>query len=214
MRVIEESQQAISLALKVLEEGGVVAHATETCYGLACDLTNPKAVEKLFAIKERPPQFPVIALFPSIEASEEWLEWSVEARALAEKYFTGPLTIVLPMKKKIPVPIFPSPTPTRGRGEKQGGTTLAFRVSTHPVAFEISKRFAKPLSTTSANLAKLSETYNIAEMEKQFAQGTVMPDIAIDSGPLEKRLPSTIVSFEDGTMRILRQGSLHLTPKP
>lgn len=110
MQILEESEKATSEALRILEVGGVVAHATETCYGLACDMTNSEAIEKLFKIKNRPPDQPVSALFPSIEASKEWVEWSDEALELAEKELPGPLTIILPIKENKFNKIFPVPS--------------------------------------------------------------------------------------------------------
>ena len=84
MQTLEESEASIAFAIEILKLGGVVAHATETCYGLACDMTNSDAVEKLFNIKNRPPDQPVSALFSSIKASSEWALWSKEALELAK----------------------------------------------------------------------------------------------------------------------------------
>ena len=108
MRTVEASKGLIE-AIHILKRGGVVAHATETCYGLACDLANPAAVAKLFAIKQRPLDQPVSALFVSIEEAKKWVEWSDEAEKLAAEFLPGPLTLILPLRKKYIGKIFPIP---------------------------------------------------------------------------------------------------------
>src|SRR3989338_4667154 len=97
---------SIKKVLCILKNGGVVAHITDTCYGLACDMTNPKAVTKLFEIKHRPISMPVSALFASLEEAKKYVEWNDMAEKLAEKYLPGPLTLILPLKKPLPHPIF------------------------------------------------------------------------------------------------------------
>lgn len=194
MEIIPASEAAITSALRVLEDGGVVAHATETCYGLACDMTNPDAVEKLFKIKERKADQPVSALFPSVEATEEWVEWNDEARELASKELPGPLTIILPCSKEGIYPTSPA----------HYSTTLGIRISPHPIAKELSEKFSKPISTTSANVSGQPSTYSAEEIINQFKDKEYQPDLIIDSGTLEKRPPSKVVSLIDDEPQILR----------
>src|SRR4030042_823855 len=98
MHILPSSPQAIDQALGILSRGGVVAHATETCYGLACDLTNPEALERLFAIKERPKDQPVSALFPSVAEAKKYVVWNEEAEKLAQKFLPGPLRLIFPLR--------------------------------------------------------------------------------------------------------------------
>ncbi|MBU0766283.1 threonylcarbamoyl-AMP synthase [Patescibacteria group bacterium] len=194
MKVLPASSAAINSALELLKEGGVIAHATETCYGFACDMTNPEAVEKLFRIKERRVDKPISALFPSVEATEEWVEWNDEARALANKELPGPLTIVLPCIKE---EIFPT-------SPLHYSTTLGIRVSTHPIALELSEKFPRPISTTSANVSGEHCTYSAEDIVEQFAGKEYQPDLILDSGQLEERLPSKVVSFIKDDPQVLR----------
>ena len=204
MQILEESEKATSEALRILEVGGVVAHATETCYGLACDMTNSEAIEKLFKIKNRPPDQPVSALFPSIEASKEWVEWSDEALELAEKELPGPLTIILPIKENKFNKIFPVPSTALLR---YCANSLGIRVSPHPVAVDLAEKFGKPLSTTSANVSGKPSTYSIEEIEKQFSiiNSQFSIDLIINSGPLAKHPPSRVVVFEGSKIKIIRE---------
>ncbi|MCF7844702.1 MAG: threonylcarbamoyl-AMP synthase [Kiritimatiellales bacterium] len=194
MKVLPISEVALTSALKILELGGVVAHATETCYGLACDMTNPDAVEKLFQIKDRRADQPVSALFPSVEATEEWVEWNNEARKLAEEELPGPLTIILPCIKERIYPTSPA----------HYSTTLGIRVSTHPIAIELSKKFPRPISTTSANVSGQPSAYSAEEIIEQFKDKQNQPDLILDSGRIEKNTPSKVVSFIKDDPQVLR----------
>lgn len=189
-------------ALRILGEGGVVAHATETCYGFACDLTNQKAVEKLFQIKQRSFDQPVSGLFVRADQAKLYTHWNDHAQELAQNYLPGPLTLILPLKKDPPQKLFPTPN---------GGTTIGVRISSHPIAQLLAKEFGLPLVTTSANLHGLPEPYRIEDMQEQFPSQSLEPDLVVDSGALPKTRPSTIVDLTGPDIRIVRQGSLHLT---
>ena len=196
MQTLEASEASIAFAIEILNLGGVVAHATETCYGLACDMTNSEAVEKLFNIKNRPDDQPVSALFPSIKASSIWVEWTEKALALAKKEFPGPLTIILPIKPNKTIYPIPKTEP------ENRNPTLGIRISPHTIALELAKQFSKPLSTTSANLTGQPSAYSVEEIEKQLADNP--PDLVIDSGMLEKKSPSKVVMFIDGEVTVIR----------
>ncbi|MFH1443965.1 MAG: L-threonylcarbamoyladenylate synthase [Candidatus Peregrinibacteria bacterium] len=205
MRSVTASPQALEEALRVLAAGGVVAHATETCYGLACDLTNPQAVTKLFAIKNRPQDQPVSGLFASIATAKKYVEWNTKAEELASKHLPGPLTLILPMNEAAREKLFIVPIPNpqsliRGIG---------IRISSHPLAMELVRRFGKPLSTTSANVHGRPNPYSVQEIEQQFASTNVQPDLILDSGTLPPTPPSTIINLSSaGQTRTHRQGDL------
>ncbi len=230
MHILPESPEAIDAALTVLQSGGIVIHATETCYGIACDLTNPKAVEKLFRVKKRPPDQPVSALFPSMSKAEEYVDFSPRALELAKKYLPGPLTIVLPSKADSPnlfvMPSPPAPLPVRPhpggpfrergdsfpsprRGEELGvGATIGIRISSFPLAQILASRFGKPMATTSANLHGLPNPYSVADIQLQLADQQHLPDLFIDSGSLPIAPPSTVIEVIGQELRVLRKGEI------
>ena len=191
MKILPASEESLQEAVSVIQNGGVVAHATETCYGLACDLTNESALKKLFALKKRPEGMPVSALFPSVEMAKEWVEWDEKAEELAEKYLPGPLTIVLPILHS-QLSIIHS-------------RTLGVRVSSHPIAQKLAELAGVPLSTTSANLHGQPEPYSAEEVAAQL-----QPDLILDSGVFPQSPSSTVVDVENGEIKILRQGAVHL----
>ena len=206
MHVLPPTPQSIERSLTILRAGGCVAHATETCYGFACDLTNPKAVERLFTIKQRPLDQPGSVLLTSVEQAKQYVEWPARAQELAEKYLPGPLTLVLPMHSNVPFPLFPIPVQHSIFNIQY---SLGVRISSHPIAQALAAAFGKPLSTTSANLHGKPNPYSVADSTEQFRDAAAQPDLIIDSGSLPVAPPSTIIAIEtDGSCRVLRRGAL------
>lgn len=203
MKIVSLTEASITEALRILKEGGVIAHATETCYGLACDLSNTNAVQKLFAIKKRPTDQPVSGLFSSVDEAKQYLEWSDEAEALAKKYLPGPLTIVLRLRINAPHRLFPVPSP------ESRVPTLGLRLSSHPLATNLVTRFGSPISTTSANMHGEPSPYSATEIGERFKNEEVRPDLILDSGESPQVKPSTVVNLA-GDGKTVREGSLLL----
>lgn len=204
MQVIPASTDGIARALEVLQSGGCVVHATETCYGIACDLGNPDAVKHLFEMKQRPVHQPVSALFSSMEEAEKYVVFSPLARELVRKYLPGPLTLVLPVQLKTPTPIFVT-------ADSEMPATIGVRISSHPVAQALVEGFGRPIATTSANLHGKPSPYSVAEIKAQWDLVAPTPKLIIDSGFLAIAEPSTVVQIERDCVTTLRQGTLHIS---
>ncbi len=208
MEIFSESPDGIARAMEVLRAGGVVAHATETCYGLACDLRNPAAVERLFLVKERPFTQPVSALFSSIEEAQTFVVFSERALEIAKKHLPGPLTIVLPLQEDAPFLIHvcpPSQSPTLIHN-----TAIGIRISSSPLAQALVLAFGSPITTTSANIHGEPNPYSVYDITSQFLGKNAVPDLVIDSGPLPPAPPSTVVEVIGDRLKVLRQGALVL----
>ncbi len=203
MHILPATAENIAKAADIILAGGIVGHATETCYGLACDMTNLKAVTKLFDVKQRSHEKSVSALFSSIEESEKFVLWTEQARELAKKYLPGPLTIILRVRPDTSSPLFPA-----AENPAIDDLTLGVRISSHPVAMQLSALCKRPISTTSANLASLPSPYSIADIVAQFEGQSLQPDILLDSGVLPFCPPSTIVDCSKQEMQIVRQGDI------
>jgi L-threonylcarbamoyladenylate synthase len=184
-------------ALEALERGGVVAHATETCYGLACDLTNPEAVKKLFKIKNRPTDLPVSALFGSIFQAKKYAHWGKKSEKMAQLYLPGPLTLVLDMLSGAPEKLYPTPG---------GGKTIGVRISSHSVANQLALYYTKPISTTSANFHGQENPYSPKDIKKQYKDRALKPDLILDSGKIPKVPPSTVIDLTKEKEEVLRLG--------
>lgn len=214
MQVLPPDTDGLQTALSVLRRGGVVAHATETCYGLACDISNPDAVLKLFQIKHRSELQPVSALFSSIDEAKKYVEWNEKAEELAAKHLPGPLTLILPVRQSTPFSLFTTPSsnqPTNNQpfDRAQGGQpkTVGVRISSHPLAQQLVTAFGKPITTTSANLHGQRNPYDVQTIIAQFESQSVQPDLILDSGTLLEVPPSTVMDLT-GEGNILRVGGV------
>lgn len=190
MELLPATPDTLPRAIAVLRAGGVVAHPTETCYGLACDLTNPLAVERVFAIKHRARTQPVSGLFATVDEARRYVEWPDEAAALAAAHLPGPLTLILPLRADAPMRLFPIP---------QGAPTIGVRVSSLPLAQQLARESGVPLSTTSANVHGEENPYSAASIAERFARESFQPDLILDAGELPRVPPSTVVDLATGT---------------
>ena len=191
---IEDRQHAVSLAASLLKKGELVALPTETVYGLAANALNPVAVAKIFTIKQRPNFNPVIVHVNSIDMAKTcitgWTEW---AEKLAQAFWPGPLTLVLPKAASIPSIV------------TAGGSTVGVRWPQHPVMQEVISACGFPLAAPSANL---SNSISPTTAEHVFASlGSAVP-LIIDGGPCEIGIESTVIDLSQKPYRILRPGML------
>ena len=195
MYVIKSNEDWLPKALDILQNGGCIAHATETCYGFACDLSNQKAVANIFKVKQRPEDMPISALFSSVEEAKKYVEWNSRAQELAEEELPGPLTLILPILNESSIQLFPTPS---------GSETIGIRVSPNAIALKLAQAWGKPLSTTSANLHGKPNPYRAEDILEQFEGQPNAPDLIIDSGNLPMNTPSTILNLSDGNESVLR----------
>jgi L-threonylcarbamoyladenylate synthase len=187
---------ALARAVELLRAGDVVAFPTETVYGLGADARNPAAVRRIYALKGRPPGHPLIVHLASADALPEWAAHvPPAARRLAERYWPGPLTLVLPRAAGVP-------------DEVTGGQdSVGLRVPAHPVARALLERFGGGIAAPSANrYGRVSPT--LAEhVRDEF--GDAVP-LVLDGGDCEVGLESTIVSFLQAAPLLLRPGGITL----
>jgi L-threonylcarbamoyladenylate synthase len=191
----ELCETAVLRAAAVLSSGEPVALPTETVYGLAADALRPKAVAKVFEAKERPSFDPLIVHLPSAGWLEELAEIPVESRALVavltERFWPGPLTLVLPRHAVVPDIV------------TAGLETVAVRMSAHPVFRAVIDRFGRPLAAPSANrFGRISPTTG-AHVQAELA-GRI--PLIVDGGPTQHGVESTIVAVEGTRLRMLRAG--------
>ncbi len=183
---------AILEAAGVLLAGGLVAFPTETVYGLGADGLNPQAVAGIYAAKGRPATNPVILHVNGLASARALTShWPPEATALVERYWPGPLTLVLPASEQVPAIV------------RAGGPTVALRCPAHRIAQALIKAVGRPLAAPSANRSQqLSPT--LAEHVASSLGEAV--DLILDGGPTEAGLESTILDLSGARPRILRPG--------
>lgn len=187
------STEDLQAALATLRGGGLVAMPTETVYGLAADARNPVAVRRIFAAKGRPADHPVIVHLASAEQAPAWTSaWDDRARALAARFWPGPLTLVLPRAEHV-------------LDEVTGGRpTVGLRVPSHPVAQALLRAFGDGLAAPSANrFGRISPT-NAEHVRSELGPGVRV----LDGGPSEVGLESTIVDLSVDPPALLRPGGI------
>ena len=191
----ERRDFAIAVAVKYLREGAAIGLPTETVYGLAADAMKTEAVSKIFEAKDRPRFDPLIVHLPDAA----WLERVATPSAasteltgkLTERFWPGPLTLVLPRK------------PTVLDLVTAGLETVAVRVSAHPMFSQIIQTFDGPLAAPSANrFGRMSPT-SAGHVHAELA-GRI--PVIVDSGPTVHGLESTIVALRNERIEILRHG--------
>jgi L-threonylcarbamoyladenylate synthase len=184
-------------AVELLRKGELVALPTETVYGLAADALNSIAVAKIFEVKERPRFDPLIVHLPN----RDWFERIVDVPAgdrqligrLVDKFWPGPLTIVLPKREIVPDIV------------TAGLATVAVRISAHQVLSEIVGELDKPLAAPSANrFGRVSPT--TAQHVLEELDGRI--SLIVDAGATEHGIESTIVAVRDGRIAVLRRGPI------
>lgn len=185
----------ISEAARILKEGGLVAFPTETVYGLGADATNGEAVAAIFAAKGRPLFNPLIVHVADMEDALRHVEMSPRARALAEKFWPGALTLVLPRRKNSPLSLLVS----------AGLDSVALRAPSHPAAIALLKETGRPVAGPSANRSG-QVTATTATHVADSLSGKV--DFILDAGSATLGIESTVVGFDGDRPLLLRPGAI------
>jgi L-threonylcarbamoyladenylate synthase len=186
--------EQVRRAAEILERGGLVAFPTETVYGLGADAANEKAVARLYAVKGRPADHPVIVHFASAEQAFAWAREVPEAaRQLAARFWPGPLTLILKRSKL-------------AQDFVTGGQeTVGLRVPSHPVAQELLKEFKKGIAAPSANRFGLVSPTTVAHVREDLGDEV---DLVLEGGPSEVGIESTIVDLSGPGAVLLRPGGV------
>ena len=191
-KLLKPTDEAINLACELLKKGEVVGVPTETVYGLAGDSTNSDAIKKIFKAKGRPSDNPLIVHISDMEMLDGIVS-SVpnDAKILAEKFWPGPLTIIMPKGKKV-------------CDENCAGLdSVGVRMPSNKIAHEIIKRSGTPFSAPSANLSGKPSPTNAQDVFEDM-NGRI--PLIIDGGECQAGLESTVISVLTETPTILRPG--------
>jgi L-threonylcarbamoyladenylate synthase len=185
----------LASAVEALKRGHVIVFPTETLYGLGADALNEAAVEKVFQLKGRDSDNPI----PVLVANQGMLDTLVAnlpttAQRLIDRYWPGPLTLVLPGRKNIPKYLCNS----------SGG--VGVRISSQPIATLLVNGLGRPLTATSANLSGKEPARTLQEAEKYFAHHV---EIFVDGGTLTSKTGSTVVEVMEDNIRIIREGEIN-----
>lgn len=182
----------IARAALEIQNSGIVVFPTRCLYGLAADAGNPAAVGKIFTIKQRPKNNPILVLISDIRMVDSLAASVPEpARAIMRRFWPGQVTIVLPAREGLP------PALTAGTGK------IGVRHPDHPVAMALAAAVGRPITGTSANISKAGGCADIAELDPEIRNAA---DLILDAGPLAGGAGSTVVDVTCDPVRILREG--------
>ncbi len=197
-RVLWYDIDANTEAARLILAGEPVAVPTETVYGLAADATNAEAVARIYEAKGRPSFNPLIVHVSDFAAAERIGEFTEEARALAQKHWPGPLTLVVPLRETSHIASIVT----------AGLSTVGIRVPGHPAIRALLNAVGRPLAAPSANLSGSISPTRAEHVLKSL--GGRIP-LIIDAGATKCGLESTIVAATGGPLRLLRSGPLAIS---
>jgi len=195
--LLNRTDRDITHAAELLRAGELVAFGTETVYGLGADAQNPTAVAKIFEAKGRPHFNPLICHYESAEAAFAHVHATPIAEKLADTFWPGPLTLVLPRRITCPVALLAG----------AGLDTLAIRVPAHPIAQRLIAALGRPIAAPSANRSGRISPTTAAHVLDQL-EGRIAA--IIDSGPCRVGVESTVLDLSGPTPFLLRPGGVSL----
>jgi len=186
---------AVDEAAQILQAGGLVAFPTETVYGLGADATSAAAVARIYSAKGRPSFNPLIAHVADLASALEQGVFSPEALRLAKMFWPGPLTLVLPLASGATVCAL----------ARAGQSSIALRVSSHPVALSLIRAVGRPLAAPSANRSGAMSPVTATHVAEDLGHEI---DLILNGGPCRLGVESTIIGCLSGPPRLLRPGGI------
>ena len=189
-------EKQIKKAISILKKGGVVAYPTDTVYGLGACMTDTAAVDRIFQVKGRPKGMALpVLLTDKVQMESILTSVPLSARRLADEFFPGALTIILPKSNSVPDII------------TGGGRTVAFRIPDHRVPLALIKGLGKPIVGTSANLSGQPSALTAAEVQAQIGDKI---DMVIDGGRCPGGIESTVIDLSGKKPVVRRQGAISI----
>ncbi len=190
--LVELSEHA-DRAAQVMQQGGILIGPTDTLYGIMAVATDEQAYQRIFELKGRVPSQPLPLIAADFEQVVEFCDMPEAAVTLARHFWPGPLTLVLPAKKKAP------------QWCQAGDGTLAIRVPDHLFCCELSAAAGAPLTATSANLSGQPAARSLSQVPARLKAGA---DVLVDGGEAPHSRPSTILRISGGCVQMLREGAV------
>lgn len=194
MRVLAASSEAAKEAAEVLRAGGIAILPTETVYGLACDATSQCAIAKVYAAKGRPASNPLIVHVNSVEMAIKCVSvWPAEAQRLVERFWPGPLTLVLPKSDWIPLEA------------TAGLDTVAVRMPANRWFCDVIASLGRPIAAPSANPYMGVSPTKVEHLDPELLLAV---DLVLDGGMSDFGLESSVVDLSGNEPLLLRPGGL------
>jgi L-threonylcarbamoyladenylate synthase len=181
MKIVKSDEEGLRKAVETLKEGGVVAHPTDTCFGLAADITNKEAVRRVGLIKKTSMHKPLSIIVRGIDDVKKIARVSHEQLEFIYKYLPGPYTVIVPKQPHCEYQSFER--------------TIGIRIPRHKLSINIVENLKQPITTTSANITGTDPLYSAEEVKKAFTREIFQPDLIIDASGSKRNPPSRIVNL-------------------
>ena len=193
---VDDLLNELDKAFAALDNGGVVVFPTDTLYGLGADVFSLPALQRIFAIKGRPAELALPVLVAGLDQVESVaLPMSNRAQELAERFWPGPLTLVMRRSPELPDLV------------TGGADTVAVRMPAHRIPLALARRLGRPITGTSANLSGQPDLLDLDSIENQLGN---LVDYITRSGPPPEGTGSTVVDITRNEPRLLREGAISL----
>jgi len=192
MIINQKDPNSILQAVKILNSGGVIAFATDTIYGIACDANNEKAVKKLYKLKKRDEEKAIAVFVKDLDMAKKIAIFDDLSLKIANKFLPGALTLILPKKDNNKI----------SNLVNKNNQYIGIRIPNHEFSLKLLEKFSGILAVTSANIADQKPAENILQIQQYFLDDI---DLIIDAGVLENK-SSTIVKVNNDKIQILREG--------
>lgn len=185
---------AISQAIMHLAQGDIIAYPTDTLYGLGVDALNSEAIERLYELKDRNRKKPMSIMVQP----DNWQKWAdsvtQSTKKLAEKFFPGPITLIMNASDNVPKIL-----------TRYTNGTIGIRVPNHPACLELLHSFTNPIITTSANISSEPVAKSPDEIVNIFGDGV---SYILDEGMRPGGIASTIIDVTNDEPLLLREGAI------
>jgi len=188
-----EIKAAVLKSVSVLKSGGIVVHPTDTCYGVAVDINNEKAIDKVYKFKGRDFNNPLFIIVRSVSQFKKYGHWNLMIEKLVRESPEKMFTFVVPRKKTVPAFLNPN------------FETVGIQMPKNDFSLNLLKEFKSPLIGTSANLSNQPVNYSVKDLLSQLAKKKAYPDLILDAGKLSLKKPSSVVKLEKGKVIFLRK---------
>ncbi len=188
-----ELEVAISRSVEVLKSGGVIVHPTDTCYGMAADINNQEAINKVYKLKGRDFNTPLFIIVRNIPEFKKYGEWNSGIKKIIQENPRKMFTFVVPRRKILPDFLNPD------------FKTVGVQTPKNKFSLSLLKKFGSPLIGTSANISGQPVVYSAEDLLAQFNRAKRYPDLILDVGRLAAKKPSSVVEIKKGKILFLRR---------
>jgi L-threonylcarbamoyladenylate synthase len=192
VEILPADEVGIARARQLLAAGEVIGFPTDTVYGLAALASDQRAIRRIYELKGRPLRQPLVLMIAEPEVAQSWSEVDERARAYMERWWPGPLTLVLPARPGLRPPL------VGGRPR-----TIGIRIPDHPPAIALLRAVGEALATTSANLSGRPAARTA--LEAAWVRGVAA---VLDAGPSPGSIPSTVLDLTGREPRVTREGAI------